>query len=93
MAADEGAAVAQDWKADVIDFNCRLEIMISTLGNKYLDATFFLFDMNGLFSSVLDNTADSGLTAAYVDTTHNCSVYADSYLGTPLPSMTSKSPD
>ena len=67
--------------------------MISTLGNKYLDANFFLFDMNGLFSSVLDNAAYSDLTAEYVDTTHNCSVYADIYLGTPLPSMIYKSPD
>ena len=67
--------------------------MIEAVGNKHTDATFLLYDMNGVFSFVLDNTAYSDNTVAYIVTTHNCTMYADSYLEILIPSTTYKSPD
>jgi len=63
--------------------------MISTLGTKYTNATFFHFDMNGLFTQVLDDPTYSTITQVYQDTTHTCKPYTNS----PLPSMNYKSPD
>ena len=64
--------------------------MISDLGNKYNDASFFRMGVNGLFSSIIDKPAYSDPTKIYKDTKQTCAAYAND---NNLPSKDYKSPE
>ena len=69
--------------------------MLTTLSNRYTDATFFRMGMHGLFDTVLDDVSVSNYTAGYKDTTTDCKAYTSIYgpnNGT-LPSETYQSPN
>lgn len=82
-------------KDSIASWNAALTIMLTTLSNRYTDATFFRMGMHGLFDEVLDNVSVSNYTAGYKDTTTDCKAYTSPNGpndGT-LPSETYKSPD
>ena len=56
-------------------FNFRLGALVYNLALRHLDTTLFTFDMNFLFTSVLDDPSQFGETAEYLNTTNYCATY------------------
>lgn len=77
-------------KAEVVDYNHRLSVMVSNFTKKHKDATIWIVDMNGLFNKILDDPEVFPQTANYRILKSTCKYYSDNWLK--LPSMLYKDP-
>ena len=55
--------------------NFRLSALVYNLALRHVDTTLFTFDMNFLFTRVLDDPSLFGETAGYLNTTNYCTAY------------------
>lgn len=62
-------------KADIADWNARVEDMAKNLTTAHADATTFVFDTYALFNQVLDDPSSTPETAIYQNTTDYCDAY------------------